>query len=135
MSRSRFASRGARPSLACYQALDFGLRVRIDLDPRQRTIFSGAENLSASQLTSELAQMVSGFRVRSFRLRAELEEVTVALQVNVECGFSALARRAALDLASLLASARKRRLADSELCFHGTNCALRIAELCEEGVQ
>jgi hypothetical protein len=56
--------------------------------------------------------------------------VTSALLVNAECGFWSLARRAALDLASVQVRARKRRLADPELCFRGGNAAVRVADLC-----
>jgi len=123
------ANRRSR-SFASLQALDLGLRVHVEMAPAQRSIFAGAENLSAQELTSELSEMVSSLRVRSFSLRAELEQVTTALMVNVESGFWPLARRAATDLGGLLAYARKRRLADPELCIRGANCALRIAELC-----
>ena len=111
------------------EALDFGLRVRLEVRPAQATIFSGAQNLSVQQLVSELAELVSGLRVRSFALRAELEHVTSALMLNVRCGFWPLARRAALDLGGLLGQLRKRRLSDPELSLRGANCAFRIAEL------
>jgi hypothetical protein len=74
--------------------------------------------------------MISCLRVRSFRVRADLEEVTSALLANVECGFWPYARRAALDLAALLSYAAKRRLSDVELCVRGEKGAVRIAELC-----
>jgi hypothetical protein len=129
----------ARPrphvSPAAALALDFGLRVRVECSSDQRTLFSGAENLSLKDLASELSLMVSELRVRSFSLRAELEQVTSALLSNVRCGFWPLARRAALDLSDLLALSRKRRLADAELCLRGANCALRIAELCAKEVR
>jgi hypothetical protein len=125
---------GRCPSFASLSALDFGLRVRIEARPRQRTIFSGAENLSAQELTSELAPSVSRLRVRSFALRAQLEHVTSALIVNIRCGFWPLARRAALDLAGLLTQARERGLADADLAVRGSNAALRIAELCSKAV-
>jgi hypothetical protein len=116
-------------------ALDFGLRVRVEAHPDQRSIFSGAENLSASELTAELAEMVSELRVRSFALRAQLEHVTSALLVNLDHGFTPLARRAALDLAGLLGLAAKRRFADQELSIRGANAALRIAELLAQEVR
>jgi len=128
-------SRHSQPSHAALSALDFGLRVPVETHPDQRSIFSGAQNLSTQELTSELSQMISGLRVRSFALRAELEQVTSALMVNVECGFWPLARRAALDLAGLLDFARKRRFADPELCVRGSNCATRIADLCAQAVR
>lgn len=128
------ASARRRRSFASLQALDFGLRVHVETHPDQQSIFSGAENLSVRELTSELSEMVSSLRVRSFALRADLEQVTSALMVNVRCGFSPLAARAAKDLAGLLDYARKRRFADAELCFRGANCAHRIAELCAEKV-
>jgi GT2 family glycosyltransferase len=124
----------ARPrpqaSLRSAVALDLGLAVRIEAHPAQRTIFSSAEELPVRELVSELAELVSSLRVRSFALRHELEEVTSALLRNVECGFWPLARRAALDLSGVLALARRRRLADVELCWRAGNAALRIAELC-----
>ena len=126
MSQHAFRS---RPS---FQALDFGLRVRIEVDPAQRTIFSGAENFNIQELTSELAELVSELRVRSFTIRHDLECITQALQVNVECDFWPLARRAALDLSGLLKGAR--RFADPELCYRGSECASRIAGLCAREV-
>jgi hypothetical protein len=93
------------------------------------------ENISLRELLSELTQMVSSLRVRSFSLRAELEEVTTALLDNVECGFIPLARRAAYDLGGLLDHAGRRRLADAELCSCGARCAFRIRELLEEEVR
>ncbi len=127
-----FSSRRSQQSLA---ALDFGLRVRVEAVSEQRSIFSGAENLSAQELTSELSDLVSGLRVRSFALRQDLEQVTSALMANVQFGSWPLVRRAALDLAALLASAGKRRLADAELCVRGSRCAYRIAELCGKEVR
>ena len=134
MSHHTYGAHGFRPSFASLSALDFGLRVRIEARPRQRTIFSGAENLSAQELTSELAVTVSRLRVRSFAMRGQLEHVTSALMVNVRCGFWPLARRAALALAGLLAQARKRGLADAELSVRAANGALRVAELCSKAV-
>jgi hypothetical protein len=125
-----FGARRAHLSQAASWALDVGLRVRVRNQLEQRTIFSGADQLSLQQLAAELAELASRLRVRSFAVRAQLEDVTSALSLNVRCGFWPLARRAALDLAALLAHARKRRLADTELCLRGSNCALRIAELC-----
>jgi hypothetical protein len=114
-------------------ALDFGLPVRAERP--QPTLFSGAEDLSLRDLTSELSLMVSELRVRSFALRHELEQVTSALLVNVRCGFWPLARRAAIDLGDALAFARRRRLADGDLCLRGSACAFRIAELCGREVR
>jgi hypothetical protein len=118
-SQMLFTSQRLRRSPAAAQALDFGLEVRLELDSSQATIFSGAESLSAQQLSSELAEPVSSLRVRSFSLRAQPEEVTTALLSNVRCGFWPLARRAALDLEGLLGQARRRRLVDPELVFRG----------------
>lgn len=124
----------ARPrsqaSPAAALALDIGLRLRVDAHVDQRTLFSGAENFSLQELCSELALMVSELRVRSFVLRHQLEQVTDALLVNVRCGFWPLAERAAVDLADLLVHARRRRLADAELCCRGSRCAEHIAQLC-----
>jgi hypothetical protein len=111
-------------------ALDFGLRVRLETHPEQGAIFAGARDLSCERLAEELSLMVSELRVRSFALRAELEEVAVALLENLRCGFQPQARRAALDLGGLLSLARRRRLADPDLCVRGENCANRIAALC-----
>lgn len=123
------------PSPGALAALDFGLRIRVETHVSQRSIFSGASNLSAQELTAELAELVSELRVKSFALRGHLEHVTSALQVNVSCGFWPLARRAALDLAGLLAQASRRHLADPELCIRGANGARRIAELIEQEVR
>ena len=120
---------GARASLRALTGLDIGLRVRVAVQPSQRAIFCGAENLSARQLISELAQEISGLRVHSYALRGQLEEATTALQLNAECGSWRYARRAALDLAGLLGQARRRRLADPERCVRAAHAALRIAEL------
>jgi hypothetical protein len=122
-------------SPAAALALDFGLRVRVDAEAHQRTLFSGAESLSLQELCSELGLMISELRVRSFAVRHELQQLTDALLVNVRCGFWPLARRAAIDLGDLLAHARQRRLADVELCFRGSRCALHIAELCAREVR
>ena len=127
--------RPTRPSLGALAALDFGLQVRIEARPAQRTIFSSAEELPVQELTSELAEMVSSLRVRSFALRHELEQLTSALILNVESGFWTLAHRAALDLAALLGSSRTRCLADPELCSRGANAARRIASLCQQEVR
>jgi hypothetical protein len=121
----------ARHSLSVAAQLDAGLRVHV-ASSDQRSIFAGAENLSLGELTAEVAEMLGSLRVRSFRIRAELEEVTLALQHNIECGFWLWARRAALDLAGILASCANRRLADAELSIRGMNAALRIADLIVE---
>ena len=134
MSQVFTTRRRSRASFGALTALDFGLRVRIETSPAQRTIFSGSEELPVQDLTSELAELVSELRVRSFALRHELEQVTSALMVNVECGFWSLAERAALDLAAVLTEARKRRLADQELCVRGAHAAYRIAGLCAQEV-
>jgi hypothetical protein len=118
-----------------FGALDFGLRVRLETEADQRPIFAGSDSLSIQQLTSELSDMLSGLRIRSFALRGQIEHVTSALMVNVDCGFWPLARRAALDPGGLLASVGKRRFADPELCIHGANCALRIADLISREVR
>jgi len=126
---------GPRHPFRALPALDFGLRVRVEPHRLQRTLFSGAEKLSLQDLTSELAEMISSLRVRSYSVRGHLEQLTQALQVNVECGFWSLACRAALDLAAELALSRKRRLTDPELSSRGANAALRIAELCSREVR
>jgi len=128
MSSHRYAARPSRPSLPAL-ALDLGFRVRIEAHPSQRSIFSGAEDFLAQDLVSELAEMVASLRVHSFALRAELEQVTSALMVNVECGFLSLADRAALDLGGLFASAGKHRLADPEFAVRSASAAFRIADL------
>ena len=125
-----FSTRRPSPSPSALSALDFGLRVRIEARPAQRSIFSGIATLPVQALTSELAEMAAELRVHSFALRHELEHVTSALQRNVESGFWGLGRRAALDLSGTLLLARRRRLADPELCTRGASAALRVAELC-----
>jgi hypothetical protein len=130
MAQPFSSTRRPSPSSSSQSALDFGLRVRIEAHPAQRSIFCGAESLPVQTLTSELAEMVAELRVHSFAMRHELEQVTSALQRNVDSGFWGLARRAALDLSGALHLARRRRLAGPELCSCGANAALRIAELC-----
>ena len=120
---------GARHTVRRLVALDFGLRVRIETTSPQLTLFSAPAKLQARQLTSEVPELISRLRVWSFSLRGQLEQVTQALMMNVECGFFSLARFAALDLADLLSEARMRNLADSGLCHRGERSALRIAEL------
>ena len=124
----------ARYVVSRLTGLDFGLRVRVQVRPPQRTIFQGAENLTVQALTAELAEMVAGLRVYSYALRGQLEQVTSALQVNVASGSWPFARRAALDLATLLAVAGNRRLVDASRARRGAQCALRIADLCEAEV-
>ena len=132
MSHVYTARPRSQASPAAAVALDFGLRVRVDGHVDQRTLFSGAENLSVQELCSELGLMISELRVRSFVLRHQLEQVTDALLVNVRCGFWPLAHRAALDLGDLLAHARWRRLTDAELCVRGSRCAFHVADLCAQ---
>ena len=127
--------RPSRASLGALAALDFGLQVRIEARPAQRTIFSSDEELPIQELTSELAELVSTLRVHSFGLRGELERVTSALMVNVESGFWPLARLAALDLSSLLTQARRRHLADAELSLRAAHAALHIADLSAQEVR
>jgi hypothetical protein len=134
MSHVFTTRRPTRASLGAVTALDFGLQVRVETRPAQRTIFSAPEELPVQELTSELAEMVSELRVHSFALRHELEDVTSALMVNVESGFWSLAQRAALDLGALLGSRRTRRLADPELCVRGASAARHIAGLCQQEV-
>jgi hypothetical protein len=68
--------------------------------------------------------------VYSYALRGQLEQVTCALQMNVQSRSWSYARRAALDLAGVLALAQKRRQVLDSRAVGGANCALRIAELC-----
>lgn len=126
---------GARPAHRVLTGLDLGLRVRVEVHSTQRTIFSGAESLSLQALTSELAEMVAGLRVYGYALRAQLEQVTCALQANVQCASWGYARRTALDLATLLSMGRRKHLAHGERCRRGEQCALRIAELCQAEVR
>jgi len=122
---------GAREVIRHLTGLDIGLRVQVNVRPAQRAIFHGAENLSVQQLTSELAELVSDLRVYSHFVHRRLEQLTGALQTNVEFGSWSYARRAALDLAALLAQAQKRReVGGGSLAVRGANAALRIAELC-----
>ena len=125
----------ARQVITALTGLDFGLRVRVDVRPAQRTIFSGAEKLTVQALTAELAEMVAGLRVYSYPVRGQLEQVVSALQINVTSGSWAFARRAALDLATVLTVARNRRLVDASPAKRGANAALRVADLCEAAVR
>jgi len=120
----------ARTSLRALTGLDFGLRVRVEVSSTQRRMFCGAENPCVQQLVCELAKLVSGLRVYSYALRGQLEQVTFALQANVECGSWRYAGRAALDLAGLLLDAKRRRLANPDRCSQGAECATHIADLC-----
>jgi hypothetical protein len=120
-----------RPFFRVLTGLNFGLRVRVRRQQLQGAIFSGSENLSAQTLTSELAEMVSGLVVYNYGLRGQLEQVTFALQANVQSRSWSYARRAALDLAGALALAQKRGQVAGSRAVRGANCALRIAELCE----
>jgi len=135
MSHVQTTRRRLQASPAAAAALDFGLRVRVDGHASQRTLFSGAENLSLRALCAELELLISELRVRSFSLRHELEQVTDALLVSVRCGFWPQAERAAADLGDLLALARKGRLADAELCYRARSCALHIVDLCAREVR
>jgi hypothetical protein len=112
--------------------LDIGLRVRVRRQSSQGALFLGGENLSVQALTSELAERVSGLVVYSYALRGQLEQVTFALQVNVQSRSWSYARRAALDLAGVLALAQKQRQVWGSRAVRGANCALRTAELCEQ---
>lgn len=113
MSHVYTARLRSQASPAAAVALDFGLRVRVDGHVDQRTLFSGAENLSLQELCSELGLMISELRVRSFAVRYDLEQVTDAL----------------------LAHARRRRLADAKLCIRGSRCAFHIADLVSQEVR
>ena len=126
---------GARQVITALTGLDFGLRVRVDVRPAQRTIFSGAEKLTVQALTAELAEMAAGLRVYSYPVRGQLEQVVSALQINVASGSWSFARRAALDLATVLTVARNRKLVDASRARRGANAALRIADLCEAAVR
>jgi hypothetical protein len=126
---------GARQLVTALTGLDFGLRVRIDVRPAQRTIFSGAEKLSVQALTADLAQTVAGLRVYSYPVRGQLENVVSALQLNVESGSWSYARRAALDLATVLSVARNRKVVDASRAKRAANAALRVADLCEAAVR
>jgi len=115
--------------------LDFGLRVRVQVRPRQRTVLSVAENLTVQSLTSELVEIVSGLTVYSYAVRGRLEQLTFALQSNVQFGAWSYARRAALDLAALLTNAQKRGWVRDSLAVSGANYALRLADLCGQEVR
>ena len=125
----------SRQALAALSGLDFGLRVHVQLRPGQRAILAGPENTSLQELTSELAELISSLRVYSYAFRGHLEQVTSALQLNVACASWRYARRAALDLAGILAQAQKRRLVKSSLAVEGTHRAFHIAELCAREVR
>jgi len=127
---------GARQVFTHLTGLDFGLRVRVEVQPPlQRTVLSVSENLSVQSLTSELVEIVSGLTVYSYAVRGRLEQLTYALQSNVQFGAWSYARRAALDLAALLANAKKRGWVRGSLAMNGANCALRLADLCGREVR
>jgi hypothetical protein len=121
----------ARGALRALSGLDFGLRVRVETRLVQPSLFASTGNASARELTSDLAEMVSSLRVYSYPLRRELEEITAALQINVQRGEWRYAARAAYDLADLLARAQRRGLAAGSLAGQCARRALSIAELCE----
>jgi hypothetical protein len=81
----------------------------------------------------DLAQQVVGLRVYSYGVRAQLEEVLTALQLNIASGSWSFARRAALDLAStsILSVARNRGQITGSRAFRASATALRVADLCE----
>src|SRR5262245_66603171 len=99
MSFKPFGARQPNPRVT---GLEFGLRVRLRPTVTQRPLFTGAQNLSAQQLTTELTEMVASLPVDSYALRAQLEQVTIALQINVDGASWPYAQRAAYDLASPL---------------------------------
>lgn len=125
MSHQPFAARNT---------LDFGLRVRIQVRITQRPLFPGSDDLSVLLLTAELAELVSSLRVYSYALRASLENITTAVQVNVQSAAWIYARRAALDLAGQISLARRQRLAPPEPSLRAEQVALRVAELCQAEV-
>ena len=121
---------GARQAFSHLTGLDFGLRVRLQSSPRQRTILSVSENLSAQALISELAEIVSGLTIYSYAVRGRLEQLMYAVQTNAQFGAWSYVRRGALDLAALLANAKKRGWLRGSLAMAGAQCALRLADLC-----
>jgi hypothetical protein len=123
----------ARHVLRGLTGLDFGLRVRVHTRVAQRTLFSGDDNASAQELTTELARMVGSLRVYRYELRAELEEIISAVQINVQGGEWCFARRAAFDLADVLARAHRRRLIAGSRASRCAQLALRLADLCQRG--
>jgi hypothetical protein len=72
---------------------------------------------------------VSSLRVYSYAVRGQLEQVVYALQSNVSGGEWFFAKRAALDLAGILALAQKRGQVKGSAAVRAANAALRIAEL------
>jgi hypothetical protein len=126
---------GARPVFSHLTGLDFGLRVRVRFSPQQRTILSVSDNLTVQSLVSELVEIVSGLTVYSYSVRARLEQLTYALQANAQFGAWSYLRRAALDLAALLANAKKRGWLRGSLALTGAQCALRLADLCGREVR
>jgi hypothetical protein len=73
-----------RATLRALTGLDFGLRVRADVQSSQRSLFCGPENLAGQRLISELAEDITGLRVYSYALRGQLEDATAALRLNAE---------------------------------------------------
>jgi len=99
---------GFRPSFASLSALDVVSGFASKTLSRQQTIFSGAENLSAQELASELAVTVSRLRFAALRFVGQLEHVTSALMSTFAAASGRWLAAAALALAGLLAQARKR---------------------------
>jgi hypothetical protein len=123
----------ARRVLRVLTGLDFGLRVRVHTRVAQRTLFSGEDNACAQELTTELARLIGSLRVYRYELRAELEDIISAVQINVQAGEWSFARRAAFDLADVLARAQRRRLIAGTRASRCAELALRLADLCHRG--
>ena len=119
---------GARQVVTALTGLDFGLRVRIDVRPAQPTLFRSARSVAVESAALGLAKEVG---VYSYAVRGQLEEVLAALQVNVASGSWSFARRAALDLGSILSVARNRRQIAGSQSFRASATALRVADLCD----
>jgi hypothetical protein len=122
---------GTRQVVTALTGLDFGLRVRIDVRPAQPTLFRSPRSIAVEPAALDLAQQVVGLRVYSYGVRAQLEEVLTALQLNIASGSWSFARRAALDLASILSVARNRGQITGSRAFRASATALRVADLCE----
>lgn len=109
----------------------FGLRVRVAVTVTQRCLFGQDGPSLPTRLAEELCTLIARAVFSDFRIHSQLERSVPAVLRNVRLGFWSCARRAALDTASALASAAKRRICQFELAVQATNLAIRIAEICE----
>jgi hypothetical protein len=115
-----------------FEVFQYGLHVRV-AHPSQPSLF-GPRDLTIYERATELCSAISRLRFRDFRLKAQLERAGTGLLASVASGFWVQAERAALDIAELLASAGRRRVAHPETCSRGERFAYRILDSIEREV-